>query len=89
MSAAFAKNHGAIEGCFRDHASDMSGSPEVSVRFVIDKDGVVKSAELTPVSLTSTALGGCIVGVATRTRFPAQPRETTKFSIPLRAKKSG
>src|SRR5205085_4678823 len=80
LSSALAKNQPAIEGCFRDHAADLNGSPEVSVRFVIDKDGIVKTAELTPVALTSTPLGGCIVGVATRTRFPAQPRDTTKFS---------
>ncbi len=87
LSAAFAKNQPEIEACFRDKAAPGS-SPEVSVRFSIDKEGVVQRAEVIPSDLTSTPLGQCIVGVAKRTRFPAQSAPAT-FRIPLRAKKSG
>jgi serine/threonine-protein kinase len=89
LSAALAKHQPAIEACFRDHATDLSGSPEVSVRFIIDREGAVHQAELIPASLTTTPLGGCILAIAKRTRFPAQSRDMTRFSIPLRAKKSG
>jgi serine/threonine protein kinase len=87
LSSAFAKNQ--PESCFREHAADVTGSPEVVMKFTIDKDGAVQHAELSPAALASTPLGACLVAIAKKTRFPAQPRDTTKFSIPLRAKKSG
>ncbi len=86
LSAAFAKNQPDIEACFRDKAA-AGGTPEVSVRFTIDTEGVVQRAELSPAEVASTPLGSCIVGVARRTRFPAQAAPAT-FRIPLRARKS-
>ena len=86
LSAAFAKNQPQIEACFRDNTANLSGAPEVSVRFTIDREGIVKRAELSPADLTNVPLGACILGVAKNTRFPAQSAPAT-FRIPLRARK--
>ena len=85
LSAAFAKNQPDIEACFRDKGA--GGTPEMSVRFTIDTEGVVQRAELSPPEVASSPLGSCIVGVARRTRFPAQAAPAT-FRIPLRARKA-
>ena len=87
LSAAFAKNQPEIEGCFRDKAASGGGASDVSVRFTIDKDGVVQRAELSPPDLAGGPLGQCILGVARKTRFPPQPAPAT-FRIPLRARKA-
>jgi serine/threonine-protein kinase len=86
LSAALAKNQPEIEACFRDKAANVTGTPEVSVRFTIDQEGTVQRAELSPAELASAPLGQCILGVARRTRFPAQSGPAT-FRIPLRARK--
>ena len=87
LSAAFAKNQPEIEGCFRDNAASGGGASDVSVRFTIDKDGVVQRAELSPPDLAGAPLGQCILGVARKTRFPPQSAPAT-FRIPLRARKA-
>ena len=87
LSAAFAKNQPEIEGCFRDQAASASGTADVSVRFTIDKEGVVQRAELSPPDLAGAPLGQCILGVARKTRFPSQSAPAT-FRIPLRARKT-
>jgi hypothetical protein len=87
LSAAFAKNQPEIEGCFRDKAANVSGAPEVSVRFTIDKEGTVQRAELAPAELAGVPLGQCILAVARKTQFPAQAAPAT-FRIPLRARKA-
>jgi hypothetical protein len=61
---------------------------QLTVRFQIEPSGAVKSAELAPASLAGTGLGGCILGVARRTRFPAGDAPVT-FSIPITARKTG
>ncbi len=86
LSAALAKNQPEIERCFRDHAASVDGTPEVSVRFSIDREGVVQKAELSPAELGGVPLGQCILAVARRTRFPAQSAPAT-FRIPLRARR--
>ncbi|MDB4996801.1 MAG: Endo,4-beta-xylanase precursor, partial [Myxococcaceae bacterium] len=80
------KNQPAIEACFRDQAANVSGSPEISVRFTIDAAGAVQRAELSPPELANVPLGTCILGVARSTRFPAESGPAT-FRIPLRARK--
>jgi serine/threonine protein kinase len=86
LSAALAKNQPAIEACFRDQAANVSGAPEISVRFTIDRAGAVERAELSPPSLANVPLGTCILGVARSTRFPAESGPAT-FRIPLHARK--
>lgn len=85
LSAAFAKNQQAIKACFADKAA--GDAPDVSVRFTIDKHGVVQRAELSPAKLEGAPLGQCILRVARRTKFPAQAAPAT-FRIPLRARKT-
>jgi serine/threonine-protein kinase len=86
LSAALAKNQPEIEGCFQSNASDLSGNPEVSVRFAIDTEGTVQRAEVFPSELASAPLGQCLLGVARKTKFPPQAAPAT-FRIPLRARK--
>jgi serine/threonine protein kinase len=87
LSAAFAKNQPEIEGCFRENAATGGGAADVSVRFTIDKEGVVQRAELSPSDLAGAPLGQCILGVARKTHFPSQSAPAT-FRIPLRARKA-
>ncbi len=84
LSAAFAKNQGRVEACFQHEVADLKGSPEISVRFSVDRDGRVQSAELLPSSVASLPLGQCILGVAQKTQFPPQSAPVT-FRIPIRA----
>jgi serine/threonine protein kinase len=86
LSAALAKNQPEIEACFQNNTSSMTGNPEVSVRITIDTEGTVQRVELLPPELGGTPLGQCVIGVARRTRFPAQAAPAT-FRIPLRARK--
>lgn len=86
LSAAFAKNQPDIEACFASKGA-AGGTPDVSVRFSIDTEGVVQRAEVAPAEVASSPLGACIAGVARKTRFPAQAAPAT-FRIPLRARKA-
>jgi hypothetical protein len=57
----------------------------VSVTFQVDSAGVVQHAALSPATLSGTALGRCILGVALGTQFGAQP-EALSFTIPIAAR---
>ncbi len=85
LSTAFAKTQPEFETCFQQQASGVSGSPEISFRFAIDTDGVVQKVEIAPAELGGVPLGQCILGVARKTKFPAQSAPTT-FTISLRAR---
>ena len=85
LAAAFAKQQPAIEGCFRDQASGVT--PEISIKFTIDKDGAVQKADMTPADVAGLPVGQCILGIAKQTRFPPQSGPIT-FSIPLRARRA-
>lgn len=87
ITAAFQKQRGRVEACFRAHSSDEQ-QPQLTIRFQVEASGVVRSADLQPASLGGTALGGCILGIARGTRFPASDAPLT-FSIPITARKSG
>jgi serine/threonine protein kinase len=87
ITAAFQRQRGRVEACFRTHASDGEQQPQVTVRFQVDPSGTVRSAELQPASLNGSALGGCILGIARSTRFPVSEGPVT-FSIPITARKS-
>jgi hypothetical protein len=86
LTRAFARQQANIARCFSKNASDISGNPEISVRFEVGTDGHVLSAQVQPASLGSTPLGQCIATVARGTEFGAQP-ETTTFRIPITAKR--
>jgi serine/threonine-protein kinase len=87
LSAAFQRQRGRVEACFRQHAADAPGQ-QLTVRFQIEPSGAVRSAELAPASLGGTGLGGCILSVARGTRFPAGDAPVT-FTIPITARKTG
>ena len=86
LSAAFAKNQPDIEACFVTKGA-AGGTPDVSVRFTIDTEGVVQRAEVSPAEIAGSPLGACLAGIARKTRFPAQAAPAT-FRIPLRARKA-
>jgi hypothetical protein len=86
LTRAFAKQQPQVARCFSQHASDVSGSPEISVRFEVGTDGHVLSAQVQPAALGSTPLGQCIANVARATEFGPQP-EATAFRIPITAKR--
>ncbi len=87
LTRAFARQQPQIARCFSQHASDVTGSPEIAVRFEVGTDGKVLSAQVQPTALGSTSLGQCIVSVARATDFGPQP-EPTPFRIPITAKRS-
>ena len=69
--------------CLREHAAQITGSPELHLHFQIDAEGVVQHASLEPRELADTDLGACVSGVATRLRFEPTGASTT-VRVPLR-----
>ena len=87
LTRAFARREPQIARCFSQHANDVSGSPEITVRFEVGTDGHVASAQLQPGALAATPLGACILGVARATDFGPQP-EPVSFRIPITARRT-
>ena len=88
LSHAFARKHGAIQGCFQAHTQNLEGHPELAIRFSVDAAGNVTSAAVQPGAIASTALGQCLTGVARSTQFGPQP-EARSFTIPIHARAAG
>jgi serine/threonine-protein kinase len=87
LTAAFQKQRGRVEACFRAQPSDAAAQPQVTIRFQIEASGAVRSADLSPASLAGSPLGACILGVARGTRFPAGEAPVS-FTIPITARKT-
>lgn len=85
LTRAFNAQRGKIRQCFADHAAQLEGNPEISVRLEVDRKGAVTAAELSPAALNDTELGGCLLGVARATRFGTLP-EPVAFRVPIRAR---
>ena len=85
LTAAFQKQRGRIEGCFQ--RSPDAATPQLTLRFQVEANGGVHSVELSPASVAGSPLGGCILGVARGTRFPAGPAPVA-FTIPITARKT-
>jgi serine/threonine-protein kinase len=85
LSRVFSKRQAAIQNCFRANALNVSGSPELSIRFSTDIQGNVISAAIRPEAVASTALGQCLAQVARTTTFGAQDKPLV-FSIPITAR---
>lgn len=85
LSRTFAKRQSAILGCFQQNAMNVSGAPELSIRFSIDATGSVTTAAVRPPAVASTALGRCLESVARSTHFGAQEKPLV-FSIPITAR---
>jgi len=83
LSAAFQRQQGRIAGCFRGSPSDL-GQPQITVHFKIDASGSVQAAELSPAGVSGSPLGGCILGIARSTHFPATG-SAVNFAIPITA----
>ena len=73
LTRAFARQQPQIARCFSQHASDVTGNPEISVRFEVGTDGHVTSAQVQPTALGATALGQCIAAIARATEFGPSP----------------
>jgi hypothetical protein len=84
VTRTFTRRQSAVQQCFQSHASSVTGSPEVSIRFSIDTQGQVTSAAVRPGTVAATALGACLEQVARATAFGAQEKPLT-FSIPITA----
>ena len=87
LTAAFQKQRGRVEACFRAQPSEAAAQPQVTIRFQVEANGAVRSAELSPASLAGSPLGACILGVARGTRFPASEAPVS-FTIPITARKT-
>jgi hypothetical protein len=86
LTAAFQRQRGRVEACFRQ--SPDAATPQLTLRFQLDPSGSVRSVELAPAGVAGSALGGCILGVARSTRFPAG-NGPVAFTIPITARKTG
>ncbi len=84
VTAAFGRRQSAVQSCFSQAASGVSGTPQISLRFKIDGAGSVQSTSLSPGSVSGTALGSCLLNVARSTQFPALGK-SLNFSIPITA----
>jgi serine/threonine protein kinase len=87
ITAAFQKQRGRVEACFRAQPGEASAQPQLTIRFQVEATGAVRSVELLPAAVAGSALGGCILAVARSTRFP--PGEApVSFTIPITARKT-
>jgi serine/threonine-protein kinase len=89
-SSAEARNrcYVAAEGrklttCLRDHAAEVSGSPEMTLSFDLNARGKVVGVSVSPPQFASTTLGTCVKSVAQKIRFGPQ-RGEVRFRIPLK-----
>jgi eukaryotic-like serine/threonine-protein kinase len=85
LSRTFSKRQPAIQNCFLSNTVNVSGTPEVSIRFSVDAQGKVISAAVRPEAIAATALGQCLQQVAQSTNFGAQDKPLV-FSIPITAR---
>jgi len=88
LTAAFQKQRGRVEACFRAESNVAATQPQLTIRFQIEASGAVRTAELAPAAVAGSALGACILGVARGTRFPASDAPVS-FTIPITARKTG
>ena len=84
LQRTVARHSGEFEACFRRHAAEIQGAPEVTLRFSVAADGTLRSADVLPASVAGTAVGGCLSRVARSIRFEP-PGTDLGFRIPLRA----
>ncbi len=71
-----------LSKCLSEHAVEISGSPEISLSFDLNKRGQVLAVEISPAALATTALGTCVMGIANAIRFGPQ-EDDIRFRIPL------
>ncbi|MGH7436737.1 MAG: hypothetical protein ACRENE_13775, partial [Polyangiaceae bacterium] len=87
LTRAFSRQQGPIAKCFSGNATDVSGAPEIAIRFGVNAAGHVTSAQVLPPAVASTPLGACLAGVAQATSFGPQPHDVS-FRIPIVARRA-
>lgn len=87
LEAPFRRRMSEIGRCFSAHSADLSGAPQLVVRFELDTNGSVTNSSLSPPELAGLPLGGCILGIARSTRFGPRS-EAVSFRIPLGARRA-
>jgi eukaryotic-like serine/threonine-protein kinase len=87
LTRAFSRQQPQVASCFAAHASDVTGSPEIAIRFGVDTAGHVTAAQVLPPAVASTPLGACLATVAQATRFSPQARDVS-FRIPIVARRT-
>jgi serine/threonine protein kinase len=85
LARAFQQQEPAIQRCFQQSPETLEGTPRLSVKFNVDRDGHVVSAFLEPPSVSGQPLGHCILGIARATKFGPQ-KDAVSFSIPIAAR---
>jgi serine/threonine-protein kinase len=86
LSQTFRRREPAIQRCFDAHADQIHGGPQIAVKLQVGTTGKVKSADLVPATLSATALGQCLLGVARSVNFGPLQRDVG-FSIPITARR--
>ncbi|MCP4449072.1 MAG: hypothetical protein GY811_27615 [Myxococcales bacterium] len=69
--------------CLRDHAAEISGTPQMMLDFDLDARGNVVGVAVSPPQFASTTLGACVKSVAGKIRFGPQ-HGAVHFRIPLK-----
>jgi serine/threonine-protein kinase len=84
LTRAFSRQQPQVAKCFAANAAEVTGTPEIAIRFGIDTAGRVTSAQVLPVAVAATPLGACLAAVARATHFDSQQRDVS-FRIPILA----
>jgi serine/threonine-protein kinase len=87
LTRAFSRQQPQVASCFAAHASDVTGSPEIAIRFGVDTAGHVTAAQVLPPAVASTPLGACLATVAQGTKFAPQAHDVS-FRIPIVARRT-
>lgn len=85
LSLALSRRQAEIQSCFRQHAAEIQGSPQLSIRFSINGEGRVLEARISPAPIAATALGNCLERIARTTNFGPQD-SALEFTIPITAR---
>jgi hypothetical protein len=86
LTRAFARQQSQVAHCFDTNASDLRGAPDIAIRFGVDTQGHVTSAQVLPDAVGSTPLGACLATVARGTQFGPQA-QSVSFRIPIVARR--
>ena len=87
LTQALRRQQTKLEGCFQQHSVELEGHPTTQLEFDVEASGRITRVGISPRSLATTALGECLLSVAQKTKFPAQP-SAVSFAIPLTARRA-
>ena len=82
FSIAFARREADIRQCFTRLGKAAMVAEDISVRFLVGRDGHVSSSTVLPATVAASPLGACVAHVAAETVFPPQA-EPVAFRIPV------